>query len=61
MLSYRLATLKGILMQKTSTIDWDLIAPPRPVVSEEAKRRAQEQFESETDEQYIGRLHREQN
>lgn len=40
---------------------WDALIPPKPEVSEDAKRAAQLQFELETDEDYLRRLFHEQN
>lgn len=42
-------------------IDWDVIAPPPFVPTEAQRRAAQEQFERESFEDYLRRLHREQN
>jgi len=42
-------------------IDWDVIAPPPFVPTPAQLRAAQEQFESESDSDYLRRLHHEQN
>lgn len=41
-------------------IDWDLIAPPRPVISEAALRAEEERHANESNDQYLRRLWQEQ-
>lgn len=42
-------------------VDWDKIAPPPFVPTEAQQRAAEEQFKTETDAEYLRRLHQEQN